>query len=88
MADTDGPVATHFTLPPRATTLVTLAVVFLGCALRLVWAMHGHLSPTGGESDAIARALAEGRGFADAFGPGSGPTAHLMPLTPLPTAAA
>lgn len=72
----------------RRTDLLVLAIIVLGCALRLAWALHGHLTPSGGEADSIARALAEGRGYADAFGRGSGPTAHLMPLTPLPTALA
>lgn len=62
------------------------AVVVLGCLMRLAWAVKGHLGDTGGESFYIASALAEGRGFVDAFREGSGPTAHLVPMTPLPAA--
>jgi len=72
----------------RAVTVATLALILVGCALRLAWALHGHMHPTNSEAHFIAKALAEGRGFSDAFGPGAGPTAHLMPLTPLPAALA
>ena len=35
-----------------------------------------------GEAMNVAIALGEGRGFAGAFGPGHGATAHLLPLGP------
>jgi hypothetical protein len=37
----------------------------------------------GTENERVAAALAQGRGFAEAFGPGTPPTAHLAPLYPL-----
>jgi hypothetical protein len=53
----------------------------LGFVLRAAWA---YLHPTDniGEAANVAIALASGRGFADAYGPGQGPTAHLMPIAP------
>jgi len=72
----------------RTVTVATLGLILVGCALRLAWALHGHMDSTNSEAHFIAKALAEGRGFSDAFGPGTGPTAHLMPLTPLPAALA
>lgn len=53
--------------------LVRVAVIFVS----------GHTTAIGGEPLNIARALAEGGRFADAFGPGAGPTAHTMPAHPL-----
>lgn len=71
----------------RTVTVVSVAIIAVACLLRLAWVWHGHLAAIDSEAFFIARALAEGRGFAEAFGPGTGPTAHLMPLTPLPAAA-
>ncbi|WP_164156060.1 hypothetical protein [Sandarakinorhabdus rubra] len=57
--------------------------------LRLVWLfLVGKLTQTVSESDNIAVALATTGRFADAFGAGTGPTAHLAPTTPLLTALA
>lgn len=70
----------------RTTNLIVLALLLAGGLMRLAWAAHGHLAPTNSEAFFIAQALAEGRGFSEAFGPGTGPTAHLMLLTPLPAA--
>jgi len=76
------------TLSERTVTIATLALILAGCALRLLWMSHGHAGPVSSEAFFIARSLSEGRGYTDAFGPGTGPTAHLMPLTPLPAALA
>ncbi len=66
------------------------ALLGAGALARLVWLGLNPrgLAVIGNESEKVAAALAAGRGYADAFGAGSGPTAHLAPLTPLPTAAA
>jgi hypothetical protein len=65
-----------------------LAFVFLaGLAIRLLWQSEVYGSLTlfagWGEASNVALALSQGRGFADAFYPGYGPTAHLLPLNPL-----
>lgn len=64
-----------------------LLVIFgAGLVLRLLWQFQidGSLSAFTpmGEATNVAIALAEGRGFADAYFAGSGPTAHLMPVNP------
>jgi hypothetical protein len=70
-----------------AATLVA-ALLILGAGLRLAWLVFvGGLAPIVSESDNIAVALATTGHFADAFGPGTGATAHLAPTTPLPAAA-
>jgi hypothetical protein len=65
------------------TTALIIACVVLGIAARALFAVHSgpgmfYLD----EPFYIARALAEGRGFADAFREGQGPTAHLLPISP------
>ena len=50
---------------------------------RCVWAWKRGLGNGAGEAHRVALALASGRGFADPYFVGSGPTAHLMPTTPL-----
>ena len=64
--------------------LVPLLLIAAGIVLRLYW-MHGH--PTLGwqksETQNIAIALITTGRFADAFGPGSGLTAHTSPVMPL-----
>lgn len=71
--------------------LIVPLILFCGVVLRMVWLIHVCGSPVGfvnaGEATLVAQALADGRGFADAFYPGSGPTAHLSPLVPLVPAA-
>jgi len=64
-----------------------LIVVFAaGLLLRVIWQIkiNGSLSTFAevGEATRVAMALAEGRGFADAYFEGSGPTAHLLPVNP------
>jgi hypothetical protein len=58
------------------------AIVIAGVALRVSWnALRPTFGATG-EARNVAEALARGRGFADAYGAGTGPTAHFYPLTP------
>ena len=45
--------------------------------------MSRRVSTGTGEAAYVAAAIGDGRGFADAFVPGQGPTAHLLPVTPL-----
>ena len=51
--------------------------------VRAGWALLRTGSGSQGEAHNIAVALASGRGFADAFHVGDGPTDHLMPTTPV-----
>ena len=51
-------------------------------ALRAAWALIRPGSSSTGEAHEVAVAIASGRGFADAFRVGQGPTDHLMPTTP------
>ncbi len=68
----------------KATRKVALWLVAIGLALRLAWLVlvRALLAPLDlGEASAAAGALARTGTLADAFAPGSGPTAHLMPVT-------
>lgn len=58
------------------------AAFLLGLCLRYAWAFARPAESGLGEADRVAIALASGRGFADAFRVGQGPTAHLMPVSP------
>jgi hypothetical protein len=62
-------------------SLLCLAVL-IAIAERAAWALLRPRSGSGGEAHNVAVALASGRGFADAFRVGQGPTDHLMPTTP------
>jgi hypothetical protein len=55
----------------------------LGALARLYWAWRHGLAPQGGEAQNIATALVLGRGYADPYFTGSGPSAHLLPTMPL-----
>lgn len=63
-----------------------LFVLAAGVALRLVWLLHVHGGLAAfverGEATLEAVAFAQGRGFADAYFPGYGPSAHLLPGMP------
>lgn len=70
------------TWPSSARRAVAVALL-VGLVERAGWAL---LRPNGsatGEAFNVAVAVAQGRGFADAFAVGQGPTAHLLPLPPL-----
>jgi hypothetical protein len=65
-----------------------IVAVLLGAGLSLrlawLWQINGGLTGfTGsGEATRVAMAIARGRGFADVYFTGSGPTAHLLPVNP------
>jgi hypothetical protein len=65
----------------RRFVLPAIGVCFLSVGLHLHEARQ---MPAGAwygtENERVAVALADGRGFCDAFGPGSGPTAHVSPV--------
>jgi hypothetical protein len=68
--------------PPRAAHIVLALAILIGLAERIGWALARRTSFAVGEAAEVAIALARGRGFADAFFPGQGATAHLLPTTP------
>lgn len=70
---------------PRDGWIVALLIV-LAALIRIAWLTTDDLRPERSETHFMAQALAERGEFADAFGPGSGSTAHLAPTTPLITA--
>jgi 4-amino-4-deoxy-L-arabinose transferase-like glycosyltransferase len=64
--------------------LAAIGVILVGIALRIGW-LYQHpsaLAPSVCESQRVGVSLATTGRFADAFRIGSGPTAHLSPLTP------
>jgi hypothetical protein len=68
----------------RIPTRISVSILLLvGIAERSLWNLirPGIGAPTG-EAFNVAAALANGFGFADAFGVGQGPTAHLLPINP------
>jgi hypothetical protein len=72
----------------RDARVLMLLILLAGVVLRLAWLFTGgHTAPLGGESQNVAVSLATGHGFANAYTPTSGPTAHLSPTTPLLPAA-
>lgn len=64
-------------------------LLLAGVAVRLLWmVLVDTLAPYTTESHNMAVALATTGRYADAFGPGTGPTAHFAPTTPLISALA
>lgn len=59
-----------------------IAALIFGCAGRIAWTFIASTPGATGEAFNIARAIAEGSGFADAYGAHQGPTAHMLPLSP------
>ena len=59
-----------------------LAALAIGIVERIIWAMTRDTGYATGEAAHVAVAVAQGRGFADAFAVGQGPTAHLLPISP------
>ncbi|MDR3450060.1 MAG: hypothetical protein P4M15_10015 [Alphaproteobacteria bacterium] len=68
---------------------VVVALLACGAGLRVMWAAEGQNPvPYFSESYRVGAALAQTGRFADPFGVGTGATAHVGMLTPLPSAAA
>lgn len=65
------------------TRWIMLAILVLAFAERALWNSLRATSGAEGEAMNVAQAIAAGRGFADAYRAGGGPTAHLTPVTPL-----
>jgi hypothetical protein len=68
----------------RRTVLLSAAVCALAVGVRLHTLRQIPPAAWGGtENERVAAALARGQGWSDAFGAGTGPTAHLAPAYPL-----
>jgi hypothetical protein len=67
----------------RRTTWMIAGLILAGVIERLVWLLIRPEIGAGGEALIIAQAVSEGRGLSDAFHPGAGPTAHMLPISPL-----
>lgn len=67
---------------PRAARILLALALVIGLAERVGWAIARRTPFATGEAPNVAMALAKGRGFADAFWAGQGPTAHLLPVAP------
>jgi hypothetical protein len=65
-------------LQPKA--LLVPAILLFGALVRAAWLGRGGLGHTAGEAQNIAIAFAQTGAIANAFGPGSGLTAHLNPV--------
>lgn len=61
----------------------SVALLALGLAVRLVLLRYAPAEPLGCEVVNVAKSLATTGRYADAYGPGTGPTAHCAPLLPL-----
>jgi hypothetical protein len=58
------------------------AFAIAGIAERAAWNALRPTTGAAGEATKVALAIAQGRGFADAYQSGQGPTAHLLPISP------
>lgn len=67
----------------RRQLLIAAIVIAGGIALRVIWNLLRPNVGAAGEAVDVAISLAEGRGFAGAYGEGHGPTAHLLPISPM-----
>lgn len=66
-------------LTDRSFHLVLVGLTVVGVAVRLLYLLIKANPSDAGEAQNVAFALATGRGFADAYFVGAGPTAHLAP---------
>lgn len=61
---------------------IVAAIILLAALVRLAWLVsHPQLEPYHGESTAVALNIIQHGEFANALGPESGPSAHVMPAT-------
>lgn len=66
-----------------AAILAFFCVAICGILLRVIYAILLYRYYGNGEAGNVARAVGLGKGIADAWFEGSGPTAHVMPVSPL-----
>ena len=62
---------------------LSLAVCALAISLRLPTLHKIRPDAFGAECESVAKSLMRGDGWSDAYGPGTGPTAHVSPIYPL-----
>jgi hypothetical protein len=74
-------VASREPLPAAARWFLGICLL-IGLGERIGWAAIRRTPWATGEASNVAIALAQGRGFSDAFFLGQGPTAHLLPVAP------
>lgn len=67
---------------PLAARILLSSAIVIGLGERIGWALARRTMWATGEATNVAVALAQGRGFSDAFWIGQGPTAHLLPVAP------
>lgn len=78
-----GPLSQRLDAILRPYRLILIAAAVLaGIAERVLWNALRPAVGAAGEAPNVAIALAEGRGFADAYRLGQGPTAHVLPISP------
>jgi hypothetical protein len=61
--------------------MIIIILIIIGIALRAAWSALREQPSATGEALNVALAIGSGRGIADAYGAGTGPTAHFYPLT-------
>ncbi|MEH3123955.1 MAG: hypothetical protein PGN16_18635 [Sphingomonas phyllosphaerae] len=71
----------HVTRRRLGDRTIVIVLVSLGIALRAAWSALRPQPSAAGEALNVALAIGSGRGIADAYGTGTGPTAHFYPLT-------
>lgn len=73
----------HLQLNSRTVARIVAAIVLIGVVVRFIWLLQDNrIEPHITETQRVGISLANGGGFADAFRPGSGPTAHVSPIMP------
>lgn len=73
----------HWVHRLAASPWAPVVIILVGLALRIAYVAIAKPELYLAEASAVAIAVAEGHGLADAYFPGSGPTAHLLPTTPV-----
>lgn len=66
----------------RHSKAIFIGLMVAALLIRAAWAIFRPIAGPGGEAGNVAAAIAMGRGFSDAYQPGQGYTAHLLPVSP------
>jgi hypothetical protein len=74
--------ARRFAALPLSTRILLIVAMLTGLGERIGWGLARRTPYALGEAANVAIAIAQGRGFSDAFMVGQGPTAHLLPIAP------
>ncbi len=76
-------ILTEWAERPGVFRAVAAIVIAAGLALRIAWVHAGRVAATNSEMLGVSRAFAATGHLADAYGPGTGLTAHVTPAMPL-----